>query len=387
MVSELMADFAIGGAVLGTLSALYFYPYVLLQIPLGALIDRFGARILLSSALLAAGTGSILFATAQTVEIAYLGRTLVGTGSAVGFLASLALAGKWFPPRRFAFLAGLVMFFGMGSGIIAQAPLAVFVDSFGWRSSMWSLGGFAVLLATLILLFVRNAPESLQEEKPVPHESWKQMWHGLGRAVKSLEVWKTALVASTMSGPMLAIGGLWGTPYLMSAFEISRPAAAGIVSLLLLGWAFGAPFNGWLSDHIGHRKLLLVCGSGVLSLAVGVLILFPPQSLWASAVLLVITGSSGAAMAITFALARENSPKDISGSVTGIVNSMTVASGAVLQPGVGLILDRVWDGTVVDGVRIYQASDYRVAFTLILATTVIGFLTTLTLKESSFGKN
>jgi sugar phosphate permease len=52
MVSDLMAEFAISGAVLGTLSALYFYPYVLMQVPLGALIDRLGVRALLSAALL-----------------------------------------------------------------------------------------------------------------------------------------------------------------------------------------------------------------------------------------------------------------------------------------------------------------------------------------------
>ena len=48
MVSDLMAEFAIGGAMLGTLSALYFYPYVLLQIPLGALLETVGTRILLT---------------------------------------------------------------------------------------------------------------------------------------------------------------------------------------------------------------------------------------------------------------------------------------------------------------------------------------------------
>ena len=107
MVSDLMADFAVSGAVLGTLSALYFYPYVLLQVPLGAMLETFGTRILLSGFLLLAGLGSILFAKATSIEIAYLGRFLIGFGVSAGFLGSLALASKWFPPQRFAFLAGL----------------------------------------------------------------------------------------------------------------------------------------------------------------------------------------------------------------------------------------------------------------------------------------
>ena len=115
MVEDLMAEFAIGAAVLGTLSSLYFYPYVALQIPLGVLIDRWGARILMTLALSIAGVGSVILATASTIEVAYLGRFIIGIGSAVGFLGSLAIASKWFPPYRFAMLAGLVMFFGIAT--------------------------------------------------------------------------------------------------------------------------------------------------------------------------------------------------------------------------------------------------------------------------------
>ena len=57
MVSDLMVEFTIGGAMLGTLSALYFYPYVLLQIPLGTLLETVGTRLLLSCALSLAAAG------------------------------------------------------------------------------------------------------------------------------------------------------------------------------------------------------------------------------------------------------------------------------------------------------------------------------------------
>ncbi len=383
MVSDLMRDFAIGGALLGTLSALYFYPYVLLQIPLGALLDRLGARRLLTIALTVAGTGSILFGIAEDVILAYAGRILIGTGCAVGFLGSLTLAANWFPPHRFAFLAGLVMFFGMTSGMLAQAPLALFVETFGWRASMWALASVGLTLAALIFVFVRNAPDDGAIEMPSEPASFRSVWSGLKQAASSMEVWKIAIVASTMSGPMLTIGGLWGTPYMMVAYGLERPQAAGLVSLLLLGWAVGAPFAGWFSDHIGKRKALLVAGGLVLCLALAMLVFVPALPLWLATALLVVLGLSGAAMAVCFALVREVSDKSISGSVTGIVNSMTVASGAVLQPGVGYILDLVWNGTIVDGSRIYQAQDYRLAFGMILATTIIGLLIALTLRESS----
>ena len=55
MVDELMRDFAVGGAVLGNLSAFYYYAYAGLQIPVGVLMDRIGPRRLVSLALALVG--------------------------------------------------------------------------------------------------------------------------------------------------------------------------------------------------------------------------------------------------------------------------------------------------------------------------------------------
>lgn len=386
MVSDLMRDFSIGAGMLGTLSALYFYPYVLLQIPLGALLDRFGTRLLLTIAMMIAALGSILFAMADSLYIAYLGRIMIGIGSSVGFLGSLALAAKWFPQNRFAFLAGLSMLFAMLSGMAAQAPLALLVEEFGWRSAMISLAVAGGIFAVLVFLLVRDSPKNeLEEVGENPNNT--SVWSGLMEAAKSIQVWKVAFVAATMSGPMLALGALWGTPYLMVAYELERPQAAFLVSLLLLGWAFGAPFNGWLSDHIGKRKLLLVCGSAVLSLAVGVISLVPSLPMWLCVAMLIIAGFAGSAMSVTFALAREVVSSHVSSSATGIVNSMTVASGAVLQPVVGLLLDSFWNGEMVEGARFYLAGDYRASFIIICGSAIAGFLVACTLPENPLKPN
>ena len=112
------------------------------------------------------------------------------------------------------------------------------------------------------------------------------------------------------------------------------------------------------------------------------LVFVPDMPLPLIIVVLAVIGLSGAFMSVCFALVREISPTNITASVTGIVNSMTVASGAILQPAVGFLLDRLWDGGTLDGAPIYLASDYRNAFMIILAACLVGFITSLTLKES-----
>ena len=380
MVTDLMTEFAIGGAMLGVLSALYFYPYVLLQIPLGALLETVGARILLTLALCTAGAGSLAFGFADSLYMAYFGRILIGVGCGVGFLGSLALAARWFPPSRFGFLAGLTMFIGMGSGILAQGPLALFVGNFGWRTSLFMLGGFGFVLAAVIFLLVRNQP--FNADSPVQPDGQRMPLLTLLKQVAlSLEIWKIALVAATMSGPMLVLGALWGTPYMMQAYNLGRPEAAFLVSLLLLGWAIGAPTGGWLSDRLGKRRPILIFGSALVCLALALLIFLPGLPLAISVGLFILIGFAGGFMACCFALVREVIPARIVGGAIGIVNSLTVASGAVLQPLVGWMLDIQWQGQMEGAAPVYIASDYRTAFILVLASSLFGLYICWRLKE------
>ena len=321
--------------------------------------------------------------------MAYFGRILIGIGSAVGFLSSLAIAGKWFPPHRFAFLAGLVMFFGMISGIAASGPLAIFVELYGWRTVMWFLGGFSIILALLVVTFVRNAPEEQPGQKTktlAPKDTWNSLWKGLKQATSTLEVWKVAIVASTMSGPMLTLGGLWGTPYLISAYGLDKVDAAFLISYLLLGWAIGAPLAGWLSDKIQQRKKIILAGSLLTTCCIGAIAFLPLPPLWVTVCLMTLVGMCGAAMTVTFALVREITPPAISSSVTGIVNSLTVASGAILQPAVGYALDQLWDGKLENGARVYSVDNYHSAFILIFSTCLLGLFIGATLKDSHFTK-
>ena len=376
MVSDLMAEFAIGGVMLGTLSALYFYPYVLLQIPLGALLETVGTRILLTCALGLASVGSVLFGLAVQIELAYLGRILIGVGCSVGFLGSLALARRWFPAHHFGFLAGLSMFIAMTSGMIAQAPLAYFVDEFGWRNSLFLLGCVGFSLAVLVFGLVRNAPAGQPQISGARFDK-VAFFLSLRRAVSHREVWKISFVALTLSGPMLTLGGLWGTPYLIVAYDLSRPHAAFLMSLLLFGWAVGAPAAGWLSDRLGRRKPILIAGSVIVCLMLFSLIFVPHLPLSVAVTIIIIIGFSGGSMATCFALVRDVLPERITGAATGIVNSLTVASGAVLQPVVGLLLDLQTAGNTA----FYTDAAFRLAFCAILVTAFAGMLVAFRLLE------
>ncbi|MGI9462646.1 MAG: MFS transporter [Aestuariivirgaceae bacterium] len=382
MVPDLMAEFSIGAAITGYLSALYFYPYVALQFPLGALLDRFGVRRLLTTAMALAAVGSLLFAMAQSIEQAYVGRVLVGIGSAVGFLSALTLAAKWFPPSKFAFLAGLIMLFGTISGVAGQAPLAGLIAEIGWRNAMLGAACFAALLCLAIGIFVRDSPDDQPSPVSEKEQNWLQFVNTLKSALAQKEVWLISITAMAMTGPMLAFGGLWGVPYVMAEYQLPRPVAAFHVSMMLFGWAAGAPASGWLSDRIKRRKSPIVAAAIMQACLVGAVVLIPGIPISVLTLILFAIGFAGGGMVVSFALAREVTDPAIHGSVSGMVNALTVASGAILQPVIGLLLDWQWDGTLIEGARAYTPGQFRGAFGSLLAWTAAGVLLAVRLRET-----
>ncbi len=131
MVDDLMRDFAVGGALLGNLSAYYYYAYAGSQIPVGVLMDRFGPRRLVTLAAALAGAGSLVFVLADGLWLASIGRLMIGFGCAFSFVGALNYAALWFPPNRFATLSGWAQMLGVLGGIIGQAPLGYLVETAG----------------------------------------------------------------------------------------------------------------------------------------------------------------------------------------------------------------------------------------------------------------
>ncbi len=381
MVTELMRDFAVGGAALGNLSALYFYAYSGLQLPIGIILDRFGARITLTLALLICSMGGLIFATAETIQMAYIGRLLIGVGSGVGFLGSLVLIGKWFPQSRFAMLSGMTMTIAMFAAMGSQAPLALLVDAVGWRDTIFygSVAGLGLALATGLVVRSTPDPAKMSRRNRV---TWGDFGKALVKVFAIPQVWVTAIVTSTMSGFLLGFGGLWGIPYMMTRYSIERPEAGLYVSTVFLGWAVGAPLSGWLTDRLQRRKSPIVWAALINTLVVAALFLIPDLPIILAGALIFAGGAIGATMINCYAYIREITNPKVHGAVMGLINGFTVSAGAVLQPLIGYLLDWNWDGEMAGGARAYSMAAYDISMVAIIVTAGIGFLGTLAMVET-----
>ncbi|MBI1779626.1 MAG: MFS transporter [Proteobacteria bacterium] len=366
MVEELMRDFAVGGALLGNLSAFYFYAYAGLQMPLGVLMDRLGPRRLMAGAAVLAAGGTLLFALADSITGAYLGRLLIGAGSACSWVGALTLATLMFPPARFALLGGLTQTAGTVGAIFGQAPLGAAVDAFGWRGAMTATALIGLILAILFWTVV--------EERPRHAATPSAFLGGFRRAAMNRETWLCAICGLAFTAPILAFAGLWGVPYLAAAYGMARPEAAAVLSFCFVGLGIGAPILGWLSDHLGRRKAPLIAAGALSTASLALILYLPSLPIWLICVLLCLNGAGTSALVLTFAAAREHNPPGVSGAAYGIVNTAVIGSGAVFQPLVGLLLDLQWQGEMLAGARVFTPESYRLAFASLLAACVLGLV-------------
>ena len=379
MTEDLMRDFGVTAVVIGTLSALYFYAYACLQVPIGVFVDRWGPRRMLAGAIALNGIGTLMFATTGDLGVAYLGRVLIGIGSAVGWVGSLKLISVWFPQSRFAMLSGCTAAMGMAGAILGQAPVAASVGAFGWRGTLGGVAVFAFVFAVLLLLVLRDDPAGRGGAERLRLASVVQ---GLRRSLTNRQTWIFATLCGVQTAPQASFAALWGVPYLMQAYGIERTTAAGVTSVLLIGWGVGSPLAGWLSDRVGRRKPILIVGSLIALLTMSAIVYLPGLSLISVQVLLLVNGIASGSMVLCFASAREHNDPRAAGGTIGFVNMATMLVSALGQSIIGWVLDLNWDGGLEGGVRVYGVDAFQSAFLTLVACGVIAVTASLLARET-----
>lgn len=385
MIDDLMRDFSISAAVLGNLSAFYFYAYAAMQLPVGLSMDRWGPRRVLAVAMLITCAGCAIFALAPSVDVAYAGRLLIGFGAGFAFVGSMVLAANWFPSRRFALLSGVALMGGLLGGVFGQGPVAAFVTATDWRTAMWVLAATGFILAVLIFVVVRDRPPGAVGAPAYRPEGLRDALRGLAIVVRRPQTLLIAAAAMMLSTPILALGGLWGVPYARLVYGIDRPEAAFLISTCLFGLAAGGPAWGWISDRIGRRRAPMLWGTALGFVTVSALIYIPGLPIEVFRLLLFLFGFGGAAMAISYAAGREHNADGATGAALGLINMAAVLGGAIFQPLVGLILDWLWaleDGQTAEGVRVYTLAMYRQALTTLPVVCVLGIFACLLVRET-----
>lgn len=382
MVPDLMRYFHVCAFALGSLSAFFYYAYIAMQLPVGALVDRFGPHRLLTCAAALCGLSVILFSHTHNILCADFARLIMGFSAAFAFVGVLKLATAWFPLSMLGLIAGATQALGMLGAAIGEGPVSILVHHFGWRFSMHIIGFTLLILALLIGLVVRDKPKDPLLIQPKPKQNAYSILYALKAIFSKSQTWINGIFVGFLYAPTAAFAELWGASYLHHVYSINAEMAANAISMIFIGWAIGGPIIGWFSDHIGKRKPIMIV-SAILSLIFLATVLYVPHlSVICIYLLLFLYGVSNVAVSTSYVVAAEIVPKRIAGTSMAFANMCSILIGACLQLVIGYLLDLQWGHQFIHHVPLYTAENYRYAMLVLPVCFVVSIVAGCLLKES-----
>lgn len=359
---DLMREFNLDGAGLGNLAANYFYAYLITQIFVGVLFDKYSVRLLGALAIVSGAVGALIFSKTHDLHVAELGRLLMGFGTAFATVCYLKNTAIWFRPERFAFVSGLLATAAMLGAIAGQTPLALLVKHLTWRVAIWDVGLVGVALGVLFLLIVRD---SNPENNSLSQVKYGVSWQDILSVIKNKQNWLLTFYSGLIFTPIAVFGGLWGNPFLVSVHHLSTQDAATVTAAAFLGLAVGAPILGLISDYLNQRKKIMMLGTLLAAAAIAIVIFTSDLSMTILVVLLFIFGFGVGAFMLCFAVGKEANSLAVAATVVSMINLGDPIFGSFTEPLIGKILDLGWHGQMLNGVRVYSSMDYHIALSLL----------------------
>jgi sugar phosphate permease len=388
IAGDLNKSFGMSATEIGNLGAMYFYAYIVMQIPTGILVDHLGPKKTVVIGCVVAAFSSIMFSLSVNITMAYLSRLLVGLGVSVVFLCILKIQSNWFPAEKFATMSGLTSFIGSMGGLLAQTPLIVLVDLIGWRNSFLVMGIATLILAVLVTIFVKNTPIEMGFPAVNPQETQtisqrQSIASQLLGVFKNPRVWCPAFVFGGVNGGFLLFTGTFGVSYIISVYGLSKTYAANLVTVVLLVSGIASLLIGRISDKLRMRKLPMIVLATTTVVAWTIIVFLKPSVILMSILVLLIGVTSSIAV-LCWSVGKEVSNPKLAGMSMSIVNVFGFIFAAILM----VVCGKIIDTNTTKGLN--PAVAYPKAFVVIVVSSIIALvfalLTTETRGENIYNK-
>jgi MFS family permease len=326
MIPELEASFHTTALGISAILGAYYYTYSTMSLVAGAALDHLGAKRTVPVGAAILGIGCLFF-SAASVLAGDVGRLLQGAGSAFAFTGAVYLAAHGFSARYLATAIGATQCVGMLGGSAGQFVVGPMIEHGLDVHAIW-VGLGVIVLANSVFLYLATPKEQFG-----PHTQEG----GFGSLLKPYKIvfsnpqsYLCGIVAGLLFAPTTIGDMIWGVASFQKDLQLSYHTAVLIASMVPLGWVFGCPLLGWLSDRIGRRKPVIIGSAAVMILAAAQIALKPiPMPVHVAMFLFGV--ASGAAM-IPYSVIKEVNPDNVKGSATGGINFLVFGITAFLGP-------------------------------------------------------
>ncbi len=305
-------------------SGLWFGAFAVMQIPVGWALDNIGPRW--TSAILLAiggGGGSALFAIAETPAGVQGAMALIGVGCAPVLMASYYIFARLYRPAMFATLAGVILGVGTAGNLAGSVPLALAVESLGWRESLWVMVVASLVVAVGLAIFVKDLPK-VEVDKDTPKGSLLDI-------LKMPALWLIFPLLMVNYAPAAGIRGLWAGPYLSDVFGMDAGGIGTITFWMAVAMMVGSFAYGPMDRIFGTRKWVIVVGNLLGALCLLGLWAFGDNTVMTTAILLFGIGLFGLSFPLMMAHGRSFIPPHLLGRGVTLLNLFSIGGVGLLQ--------------------------------------------------------
>lgn len=259
------ADFQLDRGTISIISMISFIVYGISQPFIGALVDKYGPRVVISFSTILVASSIALTAFASNfwhLLILYGLFVSIGVGGASNVAATVIVT-NWFNKKRGLALAIVETGFAAGQMVLVPGSLLL-IQSIGWKGTVIILGLFIVIIVfPIVLIFTRNQPEekglqpiggSIPLEK---NDSSKVQKLGIWDVYRTRQFWflilPFAICGFTSTGlidtHLIPIAQVCGFSTTVTSTGVSILAAFNIIGILL---------SGVIADRFSSRRILII---------------------------------------------------------------------------------------------------------------------------------
>jgi predicted MFS family arabinose efflux permease len=336
---DLAAELALTTEQIGLISGAFFVAIAVLQLPVGILLDRFGASRMIVALLGIAIAGSVAFAMGDGFGELVVARVLIATGFAAVTIGSVVILRKLLAPAELSIAIAILFAAANAGSLVATSPLATASAWLGWRETFVALGILSALCGLLFWTLTRD--RSAREETSAARETLLQSATGVLDVLRIPEIRLVVPLIAVGYASVIAVVGLWGGPYLHEVHGLDTIARGNTLSVMAVALILGTLVYGPLEKRFGARRRLVTLGVLASALPLVLLALWPSPGVALATALLSLFALASGFSVVVMAHGMSLLPTRLAGRGATTLNIALLGGAAVIQSVTGTLLENL----------------------------------------------
>lgn len=383
IINDIMARFNITASQYGVLSAMYYAGYAGMQIPIAIFLDKYGPRITLfmCSALCALSSLAMLYSDSWIIVL--IARFAVGIGSAAGFLGVSKIISLWFNPKIYGRMVGITFSLGLIGAVYGGRPVSIMISTMGWESVTFYIGMVGVAISVLVLLFIAKPKQFIEIDND-------KITHKLSSLLSNKTIIVLSLASLLLVGTLEGFADVWGVSYIEKAYNVDKITSATIISFIFVGMIIGAPVVAWVAEKFkAHHIIAALCGIVMASILYIVLTFYRDISINVLYFLMILIGICCCYQVLVLTIGFTSVKSNLTGVTIAFLNCVNMIGGSIFHSIIGNALDSLWQGQIINNIRVYGIHEYNNALLVIPVAAMLGaaIFVVIRLSKSLYIKN